>query len=51
MHYPRKRKRGESTKFSLKGIGVSMNLLLFGVLLSHLGTYMVVPLLPIYLKL
>ena len=28
-----------------------MKVLLFGVLLSHLGTYMVVPLLPIYLKL
>lgn len=27
----------------------SMNILLFGVLLSHLGTYMVVPLMPIYL--
>jgi predicted MFS family arabinose efflux permease len=29
---------------------VPMRILLFGVLLSHLGTYMVVPLLPIFLK-
>lgn len=35
----------------LKGTGTPMRVLLLGVLLSHLGTYMVVPLLPIFLKL
>lgn len=35
----------------LKNYGTSMKVLLFSVLLSHLGTYMVVPLLPIFLKL
>ena len=29
---------------------VQLRILLFGVLLSHLGTYMVLPILPIYLK-
>lgn len=37
--------------FGIKGTGMAMKVLLLGVLLSHLGTYMVVPLLPIFLKL
>ncbi|MCM3668988.1 MFS transporter [Mesobacillus maritimus] len=36
--------------FGLKNYGTSMKVLLFSVLLSHLGTYLVVPLLPIFLK-
>lgn len=33
-----------------KGINRTMKILLFGVLLSHLGTYMIIPLMPIFLK-
>ncbi|OKL37512.1 MFS transporter [Domibacillus mangrovi] len=39
------------TSLGWKESGSPMKVLLFGVLLSHLGTYMVVPLLPIFLKL
>ncbi|WP_191567680.1 MFS transporter [Metabacillus idriensis] len=34
----------------LKGSRSPIRVLLFGVMLSHLGTYMVIPLLPIFLK-
>jgi hypothetical protein len=37
--------------FGNKGAGAAMKVLLVSVLLAHLGTYMVVPLLPIFLKL
>ncbi len=39
------------TSLGWKESGYPMRVLLLGVLLSHLGTYMVVPLLPIFLKL
>ncbi|MGG3448934.1 MFS transporter [Domibacillus aminovorans] len=39
------------TSLGWKESGYPMRVLLSGVLLSHLGTYMVVPLLPIFLKL